>query len=179
MNELLEAQRAIRTVLERCGGTQRFFLRLSDGDDALWVTDWPMRTMGQLAQARDALALLKVVCRAENSPSLLHLDFSKDGYLALIKDLPQVPPALTTDDTLHPALALCRLWLSHPTPLEKQPLAPLRQVLKYTRQPRAVMLRSISGLHKQAAEQLRNGCCISHTAGRVLAQWLMEQDHLS
>lgn len=175
MNELLEAQRAIHGVLERCGGTRRFFLRLNDGDDALWVTDWPMRATGEVAQVIDALAQIKLGCRTEHSPRLWKIDFFHEGYQALLHGLPQTPPPLPMDDSLHPALALCRLWLSHPAPFEKQPLPPLRRVLKCTCQPRAVMLRAISGLHEQTAVQLRNGGCISHAAGRVLAQWLKEQ----
>lgn len=154
------------------------FLYLSKSQDSLFISDAPRHMpAARLPLAMGLLEESGFHCRLLPR-GLLSLDPSLDQYRALLQSLPLLPPSLPKNNSLHPAYALCRLLLGHPTCLSLQPLAPLRQLLKasrfmpYAKQASHPMLTGIPKLHSQCAAWLRQGMPLPQAAGQVLSAWL-------
>ena len=143
------------------------FVRRDTSDEALFASDWSRRSgADELPPALDALGFR---CRLERG--LLRVDASPARYAALLAALPESIPPLPADERLHPAYALCRLWLrAAPAPLCDQPLAPLRRALKRLSQP-SELLQDVPHLHEQSAVWLRTHQPLPRAAGLVLADW--------
>lgn len=147
------------------------FLRRDAADGALFVSDLPRKADAPAVEAAQA-ALERCGFASWTEGGLLRVDATLARYEALLAALPDAPPSLPDDDALHPAYALCRLWLSRPAaPLAEQPLEPLRCVLKRL-ESRAELLRQVPRLHGESAALLRRHAPLSYAAGRVLAEWL-------
>ena len=148
----------------------RFFMRQPNENHSLWVSDLPRRTDAFTTEA--AMRSLRAhgfPCECHASSRLLAIDLSLERYDALLNTLPQVPPPMPADDRLHPAYALCRLLLLHPSPLSAQPLAPLRLLLHAAPE---IPFDSLPALHRECAAWLRAGQPLPHAAGQVLATLL-------
>lgn len=164
------AYEAMREIGKEC------FLRDARSDDALWASDLPRHT-DALSPVQERLLALQVSCRLDEAARLWYLDLTLEGYRALTDGMPTELPPMPDDDRLHPAYALCRLLLLHPAPLDQQPLAPLRRVLKLAGGEK--LLGAIPALHAECAARLREHAPLPHAAGRALAQWLLRYEHPS
>lgn len=175
MTDLALAQRAVYEALREASGVS-CFVRLCASDDALWVTDLPRRTESVEA-ARKALDALGVRCMEDGAGGLWRLDWPPDGWRERLGALPAQPPPFPRDEALHPAYALCRLLLSHPAPLERQPMEQVRAVFKRASGAPEALLGLVSPLHGESARRLRAGEPVAHDAGRVLSDWIVRMDH--
>lgn len=155
-------------------GGEGCFLRRDARDEALWVSDLPRRADAQTVEAvRRRLAQAGFCSQPEEG--LLRVDATLARYEGLLAGLPDALPPLPSDDALHPAYALCRLWLLSPSaPLERQSLHPLRCLLKRLQRP-AELLQQIPRLHAESAALLRRREPQPRAAGLVLAEWLQRQ----
>ena len=147
------------------------FLRRDTDDGALFASDLPRRgDAATVVAALQALAARGFSARLDGG--LLRVDAGLSRYAALLSALPDAPPPLPADDALHPAYALCRLWLrAAPAPLERQPLAPLRCVLKRLTSPDELR-KQIPRLYDESAALLRARSPLPRAAGQALAEWL-------
>ena len=80
------------------------------------------------------------------------------------------------DEALHPAYALSRLLLLHPAPVERQPMAQVREVAKLAAGAPGPLLAAVPALAGEAARRLRMGMPLAEGAGRVLADWIARMD---
>lgn len=171
--DLAAAQGAVYQALREAAGANCFVRRCAD-DGALWVTDLPRRARG-LSQVQEALEALGVAF-TQDAAGLWRLDWTAQAWRERVEGLPRRPPALPADEALHPAYALCRLLLLHPAPMERQPMEPLRAVVKRAAGGRDAMLSAVAALHGDAARRLREGRPLAQAAGRALAAWLTAQE---
>lgn len=174
MTELARVQRAVYEALRETSGAS-CFVRLCASDDALWVTDLPRRTESVEA-ARKALDALGVTCTEDGAAGLWRLDWTREAWRGRLLALPAKPPPFPRDEALHPAYALCRLLLLHPTPLERQPMEQVRAVCKRASGAPEALLRLVSPLHGESARRLRAGEPVAYGAGQVLSDWLTRTD---
>lgn len=177
MREWQAAQVALYQMLQ-AHAERPCFLRLCDTPEALWVTDFPRSTQ-ETGPAREALAGLGCRFWQEESKGLWYVDWTLEAWGLVLASLPEQVPAMPQKEALHPAYALCRLLMSHPAPLENQPFEPLRTLVKGSQRPAGVLLKTVPALQKDAAMRLRKGLPLAHAAGRVLAQWLNDQEEQS
>lgn len=168
MDSLKEAQVQLYQALNSFGVP--CLLRVCSSSDALWVCDLPRR-LENAEGAKQYLTTLSVRC-AEEKDGLWRLDWTADKYRQLSQALPTIAPPLPKAAELHEAYALCRLLLAHPTPVEAQPLEPVRQVLKLSHQPPAKRQCIIGSLMDDCAVRLRQHQPLSAIAGGLLANWL-------
>ena len=156
----------------------RCFVRICGSDDALWVSDLPRKT-SDLSDAETTLWQNGFACHVDNRARLLYVDWTESKWKETLSQYPAQLPCLPQDERLHAAFALCRLWLSHPSPITPDTLPAVRRVLKLTLQPEEKMLHSVAVLHEEAAVQLRTGHPVAHAAGLILAGWLNERSQTS
>ena len=128
MIDLAGAQRAIYETIRGAAGAP-CFVHLCMDHGALWVSDLPRRT-DRLAPALSALVALGIRCDTDPTTGLWRLDWTAEGWRERLERLPDCLPALPRDEALHPAYALCRLLLLHPAPVERQPMAQVREMAK-------------------------------------------------
>ena len=159
------------------------FVRISRLHHALFTADLPRHTaVDAQERLRGLLCAQGFVCASDAERGLWHIDLSVQRYAALLVPLPVLCPSLPGQTALHPAYALCRLLLLHPAPFCRQPLAPLRQMLKLTSQNKPSRMlhprhaRTLQELHEQCAILLRQKETLPHAAGAVLAAWLREAE---
>ena len=150
------------------------FLRRDARDDALFVSDLPRHAdAASVEAARGTLVARGFHAWVEDE--LLRVDASLPRYEELLLGLPNQQPPFPEDDALHPAYALCRLWLrAAPAPLGRQPLEPLRCVLKRLGNTQELNKR-LPRLHGESAALLRAHAPLPHAAGRVLADWIQRR----
>lgn len=170
MNLKAEQQRlyALMPAEARC------FVRLSDHNDALWVSDLPRRTNVH-DETADQLRQAGYDVKLDQTARLWLIDWTGDRWQELLAGLPENCPSLPDEEALHEAYALCRLWLMHPSALNEEHLPMLRRIVKLTAQPKDRLIRSIRALHEETAVLLRRKKSLPHAAGRVLSAWLLEQ----
>lgn len=149
------------------------FLRLCDQPCALWVTDFP-RGNKDTSQARDALNELDCTCT--ESRGLWYIDWKRERWRREVEHLPDALPPFPADEPLHPAYALCRLWLAHPAPWEDQPMDMLRRTWQLAQKPQSILLKAIPALLGESALRLREHQPLPSYGAHILAQWLMEQE---
>lgn len=159
-------------------GTRGCFLRLSRDDRALWVTDFPIRQK-ETAEAEEALRMMDVEWEPDGASGLWRLNWTPAGWRRALAPLPKEPPPLPSEETLHPAYALCRLLLCHPAPLEVQPMERLCQMAKAAQGPMEALTRMLPAFHSDAAKRLRMGQPLPFDAGRILAARIAEADSRS
>ena len=152
----------------------RCFVRVCDGDAALWVSDLPRR-MSDCDQSLPVLKEAGFLVTADATNGLWYIDWTMERWQAYLSSLPEWWPTLPENDQYHEAYALCRFWLLHPAPLSEQNLPMARRVVKLTAQPAAKMLSAVRLLHQKEAEQLRQGQPVAYPSGRILVNWLYEQ----
>lgn len=174
MIDLAAAQRAIYEAI-RGAACAPCFVRLCMDHDALWVSDLPRRTE-RLNPALSALESLGLRCETDPATGLWRLDWTAEGWRERLDQLPDRPPALPYNEALHPAYALCRLLLFHPAPVERQPMAQVREVAKLAVGAPGVLLAAVPALAGEAARCLRMGTPLAEGAGRVLADWIARMD---
>lgn len=174
MIDLAGAQRAIYETIRGAAGAP-CFVRLCMDHSALWVSDLPRRTE-RLTPAAAALDALGISCRTDPATSLWRLDWTAEGWRERLDQLPDRPPALPYNEALHPAYALCRLLLFHPAPVERQPMAQVREVAKLAVGAPGALLVAVPALAGEAARCLRMGTPLAEGAGRVLADWIVRMD---
>lgn len=173
MTLLHNAQQLAFQQLQK-GTGHHFFVRIAAQDDALWVSDLP-RFSTNLSEAEALLLKQGITCKLNEQTKLWHMDWTEQKYQEAFKSLPQAIPPLPTDDQRHAAYALCRLLLL--TPLKSpQPTAILRRTLKLSEASKPTLLKAVPMIHAQCAELMRQGKPLPHSAGRILAQWLLEQE---
>lgn len=170
MIDLAGAQRAIYETIRGAAGAP-CFVRLCMDHGALWVSDLPRRT-DRLAPALSALVALGIRCDTDPTTGLWRLDWTVEGWRERLDRLPDRPPALPRDEALHPAYALCRLLLLHPAPVERQPMAQVREMAKLAAGAPGPLLAAVPALTGEAARCLRMGLPLAEGAGRVLADWI-------
>lgn len=149
------------------------FLRLCDQPSALWVTDFP-RGNADTAPARAALEALDCICT--ESRGLWYIDWTTERWRRELERLPDTLPPFPAEGALHPAYALCRLWLAHPSEWNDQPMEAIRRIWQLTQKPRTVLLKAIPALLGESALRLRERQPLPSYGARILAQWLMEQE---
>lgn len=174
MIDLAGAQRAIYETIRGAAGAP-CFVRLCMDHGALWVSDLPRRT-DRLAPALSALVALGIRCDTDPATGLWRLDWTAEGWRERLERLPDCLPALPRDEALHPAYALCRLLLLHPAPVERQPMAQVREMAKLTAGAPGPLLAAVPALTGEAARCLRMGLPLAEGAGRVLADWIARMD---
>ena len=174
MIDLAGAQRAIYETIRGAAGAP-CFVRLCMDHSALWVSDLPRRT-DRLAPALSALVALGIRCDTDPTTGLWRLDWTAEGWRERLERLPDCLPALPRDEALHPAYALCRLLLLHPAPVERQPMAQVREMAKLTAGAPGPLLAAVPALTGEAARCLRMGLPLAEGAGRVLADWIARMD---
>ena len=174
MIDLAGAQRAIYETIRGAAGAP-CFVRLCMDHSALWVSDLPRRT-DRLAPALSALVALGIRCDTDPTTGLWRLDWTAEGWRERLERLPDCLPALPRDEALHPAYALCRLLLLHPAPVERQPMAQVREMAKLAAGAPGPLLAAVPALTGEAARCLRMGLPLAEGAGRVLADWIARMD---
>lgn len=174
MIDLAGAQRAIYETIRGAAGAP-CFVRLCMDHGALWVSDLPRRT-DRLAPALSALVALGIRCDTDPTTGLWRLDWTAEGWRERLERLPDCLPALPRDEALHPAYALCRLLLLHPAPVERQPMAQVREMAKLAAGAPGPLLAAVPALTGEAARCLRMGLPLAEGAGRVLADWIVRMD---
>lgn len=174
MIDLAGAQRAIYETIRGAAGAP-CFVRLCMDHGALWVSDLPRRT-DRLAPALSALVALGIRCDTDPATGLWRLDWTAEGWRERLERLPDCLPALPRDEALHPAYALCRLLLLHPAPVERQPMAQVREMAKLAAGAPGPLLAAVPALTGEAARCLRMGLPLAEGAGRVLADWIVRMD---
>lgn len=174
MIDLAGAQRAVYEALRAAAGAP-CFVRLCMDHGALWVSDLPRRTK-RLTPALAALEALELHCETDPATGLWRLDWTEEGWRERLDQLPDRPPALPYNEALHPAYALCRLLLFHPAPVERQPMAQVREVAKLAAGAPGALLVAVPALAGEAAQCLRMGMPLAEGAGRVLADWIVRMD---
>ncbi len=174
MIDLAGAQRAIYETIRGAAGAP-CFVRLCMDHGALWVSDLPRRT-DRLAPALSALVALGIRCDTDPATGLWRLDWTAEGWRERLERLPDCLPALPRDEALHPAYALCRLLLLHPAPVERQPMAQVREMAKLAAGAPGPLLAAVPALTGEAARCLRMGLPLAEGAGRVLADWIARMD---
>lgn len=174
MIDLAGAQRAIYETIRGAAGAP-CFVHLCMDHGALWVSDLPRRT-DRLAPALSALVALGIRCDTDPTTGLWRLDWTAEGWRERLERLPDCLPALPRDEALHPAYALCRLLLLHPAPVERQPMAQVREMAKLAAGAPGPLLAAVPALTGEAARCLRMGLPLAEGAGRVLADWIARMD---
>lgn len=174
MIDLAAVQRAVYEALREATGAS-CFVRLCMDHGALWVSDLPRRT-DRLAPALEALEALGIKNEPDPETGLWRLDWTAESWRERLDRLPDRPPALPRDEALHPAYALCRLLLLHPAPVERQPMAQVREVAKLAAGAPGPLLAAVPALAGEAARRLRMGMPLAEGAGRVLADWIARMD---
>lgn len=174
MIDLAGAQRAIYETIRGAAGAP-CFVRLCMDHSALWVIDLPRRT-DRLAPALSALEALGIRCDTDPATGLWRLDWTAEGWRERLKRLPDCLPALPRDEALHPAYALCRLLLLHPAPVERQPMAQVREMAKLAAGAPGPLLAAVPALTGESARRLRMGLPLAEGGGRVLADWIAHMD---
>lgn len=174
MIDLAGAQRAIYEAL-RAAADAPCFVRLCMDHGALWVSDLPRRTE-RLTPALAALETLGVKNEPDPETGLWRLDWTAESWRERLDRLPIHPLALPRAEALHPAYALCRLLLLHPAPVERQPMAQVREVAKLAAGAPGPLLAAVPALAGEAARRLRMGMPLAEGAGRVLADWIARMD---
>ena len=174
MIDLAGAQRAIYETIRGAAGAP-CFVRLCMDHGALWVSDLPRRT-DRLTPALSALVALGIRCDTDPTTGLWRLDWTAEGWRERLERLPDCLPALPRDEALHPAYALCRLLLLHPAPVERQPMAQVREMAKLAAGAPGPLLAAVPALTGEAARCLRMGLPLAEGAGRVLADWIVRMD---
>lgn len=162
-----------RRLYDQLPARPRCFVRVCRTDDALWVSDLPRRS----ADWRETAQKLRgFVWRLEEASQLLLLDWPTEAWERALASLPERLPALPAREALHPAYALCRLWMLHPGARTEDGMRLLRRVVKLTDGPEQALLREIPLLHQNAAASLRKGAPCGYDAGRWLAGWLLTKE---
>lgn len=174
MIDLAAVQRAVYEALREATGAS-CFVRLCMDHGALWVSDLPRRT-DRLAPALEALEALGIKNEPDPETGLWRLDWTAESWRERLDRLPDRPSALPRDEALHPAYALCRLLLLHPAPVERQPMAQVREVAKLAAGAPGPLLAAVPALAGEAARRLRMGMPLAEGAGRVLADWIARMD---
>jgi len=152
----------------------RCFVRVSDRDDALWVSDLPRRTNGY-DEAADQLRRAGYDVKLDQTAGLWLIDWTEARWQELLAGLPENVPSLPHEEALHEAYALCRMWITHPSVLKMEHMPMLRKIVKLTAQPKDRMIRAVRAMHEETAALLRIKESIPYAAGRVLSAWLMKQ----
>ena len=101
---------------------------------------------------------------------LWRLDWTQTSYEALAAALPHEPPPFPTAADMEERYALCRLLLLHPAPLQDQPMALNRRVIKLTGE--SLPRGAISEIHQTCAALLRQGKPLPSLAGGVISKRL-------
>lgn len=165
MNFKAEQQRLYSLLNERV----RCFVRVCDGGNALWVSDFPRRC----AETAGTAELLK-----RNGFSVLTdgqlwlIDWTEEYWQELLDGIPESLPRLPDEQERHEAYALCRLLLVHPAQRQTEHMPALRTAVKLSAGQTAHAGKAIRDLYEEAAVQLRQGKTVAHDAGRILAVWL-------
>lgn len=172
MADAKAAQSAVYQALQ-AHAKRPCFLRLCDQPCALWVTDFP-RGNADAAPARAALEALDCTCT--ESRGLWYIDWKRERWRQELEQLPDTLPPFPAEEALHPAYALCRLWLAHPFEWNDQPMEAIRRIWQLPQKPRSVVLKALPALHMESAMRLRKHQPLPFYGARILAQWLMEQE---
>jgi len=169
MNLKTEQQRlyALMPVDVRC------FVRVSDKDNALWISDLPRR-LADCTEVQNRLKQEGFTAWLDTETMLWYLDWTREYWQEKIAGLSPELPSLPVKEEYHEAYALCRLYLLHPSELETEHLPAVRKAIKLTAMQPGQRLRAVHLLHEEAANRLREGKSIAHAAGLVLAAWLNE-----
>ncbi len=152
------------------------FLRLYGQDRFLYVSDAPRRA------PRETLAQLQYTMRetgftVETGPSgLLLIDLQPSRWERLLRSFPHAETApFPGDGRLLDVYELMRLLRRHPSAFERQPMDPIRAVLKrYTRRDGLPALAP--RLTAQCAEWLRQKAPLPSALADVLFTWISEQN---
>ena len=170
MLDFKKRQAEIFDALRRNGA--RGFVRICTQNDALWVSDCPRRTP-DLSEVEKELAALGVSARLDVTGRLWYLDLTESAWAEMLDRLPAELPNMPQNEKLHPAYALCRLWLLHPH--REKALAQVRTMWKWMNAPDGQLLAAVQSMHEEASCALREGRPCGYEAGRLLAFWLEEQ----
>ena len=163
--------RELQAILGRNNG----FLRLYGQDSFLYISDAPRKAASETLQILQNTMRERGFVSQISENNLLLIDLQPIRWRMLLSTFPcfGVEP-FPRDDRLLAVYALARLLSRHPSPLEIQPLEPVRAVLKRYDQPNtlpALVPRLIS----QCAERLRRKQPLPSALADVLFTWLKEQ----
>lgn len=120
MTPLMTWRQELQSLLP-CG-----FLRRAQGEDGLFVSDYSVRC--QESEAIDR-ALLAAGFQIAPMGRLRQIDGTAEKYRRFIAELPPASLPAPTEETLY-LWGLARRLQAAQTPLERQPIAPIRLTLK-------------------------------------------------
>ena len=161
----------VQAILGRDNG----FLRLYGQDSFLYISDAPRRVAsGRLHTMQKAMREQGFVTQITEN-NLLLIDLQPIRWRMLLAAFPRfgIEP-FPQDDRLLAVYALARLLSRHPSPLEQQPMEPVRAVLKRYGQTDSLpaIAPRLIGL---CAERLRRKQPLPSALADVLYTWLEEQ----
>ena len=149
------------------------FIRISDDDAALFISDAPRRLEAEhLEKVIQQLSLREYVAWATPEQMLLiDWSISRWGSWQQKTQTCSLPPFPTSVE-VYPIYSLARLLAAHPTPLEHQPLALVRKILKA--QSQKVDLISFSNKQiETCAYRLRRKETLQAAALSCVCDWLL------
>ncbi len=156
-------------------GSNNGFLRLYGQDDFVYISDAPRRAASETIRDMQKTMREQGFVSHIDESNLLLIDLEPIRWRMLLEVFPRfgVEP-FPQDDRWLEVYALARLLARHPSPIDRQPMEPVRAVLKrYDRKNSlpALMPQLIS----QCAERLRRKLPLPSVLADVLYTWLKEQ----
>ncbi len=169
---LQDLRRESNAVFEQIGFPAiRPFLHRARSDDYLLCSDAPRK----LSDPKRALVLFhQAGISIDEKDGLWQMDASIDTYIHLAAMLPTIPPDIPHQNKYLPIWHLCRMLLSHPAPVNQQPLTAVRQVIKAMETDESSILSLPTKLSPVLARMLRNKEALPALAGGLLSIWLSD-----
>lgn len=147
----------------------RCFVRVCDGRNALWVSDFPRRC-AETAAAEEKLK--QAGFSVQKDGGLWYIDWTEESWQQTLDSMPDGEPLFPQAQKLHAVYALCRLLLAHPSQRQEEHMPALRAAVKLAAGQTVSIAKTVRELHEEAAVQLRRGRTVAYHAGRILAAWL-------
>jgi hypothetical protein len=148
------------------------FLHIARGDDALFVTDAPLRFSRERRQ-NAARALMERGFVVDNTPAgLWKIDCSGERFFRIFDAFSTEPAAaFPVDERAADVYALERLLDAHPSPWKEQPTELLRAIAKNCGR-REELIRRTPKILQNCAMRIRRGMPLPSAAAGMLRSWL-------
>lgn len=147
------------------------FLRRAVNDDFLLCSDAPRRLIDT---QHAAVLFYQAGLILSEKDGLWFLDVPIAEYRLFDASLPMAIPKRPQEEKYLGTWALCRMLFEHPCPVDRQPLWAVRRTIKAIEAGEAQVLSMAESLPPRLAELLRQKETLPYSAGKLLAQWLME-----
>ncbi|MEA4999101.1 MAG: hypothetical protein VB087_06905 [Candidatus Limiplasma sp.] len=149
------------------------FVKVANMAEAMFVSDAPRRIGKDALWERCKILHNNGFFAWETPGCMLCIDWSEDRWQQWMaeKQAFGFSARFPETDALWPAYMLGRLLAAHPSPLSKQPRAPLRVLLKNTNHS-AGLCSAAQRVHEECAQRLREGQPLPASGAGLLDQWL-------